>query len=139
MPLDDVERVVDVVVVGAGDERTEVLPDLLHRGRLGCRFEDPPVCEEPDDPREVVADLRRELDAREEFVEAERSEDGVEDRRRQALGLAEALRVARLERNEDPLLRGFPDERLELFDEGLARAKRGAQPLQVVRLSVVVP
>ena len=137
--MDDVERVVDIVVVGAGDERTEVLPILLHRGRLGRWLEKASVREEPDDPREVVANLRRELDAREEFVETERPEDGVENRRRQALRLAEALRVTFLECDRDPALRGIPDIGLERLDEGLARAKRGAQPLQIVPLAVVVP
>ena len=139
MPLDDVERVVDVVVVGAGDERTEVLPVLLHRGRLGRRLEKPSVREEPDDPREVVADPRRELDAREEFVEAERPEDGVEDRRRHAPGLAEARRVSRVESDGDPAFRGSVDIGLQLLDERSARPVRFPQPTQVVRLAVVVP
>ena len=138
MLLDDVERVVDVAVVRAGDERTEVLPALLHRGRLGRRFEKPPVDEESDDSREIVADPRRELDAREELVEAERPEDGIENAGGHAPRLAKALRVTLLERDRDLALRGAVDVGFERLDEGLAGLERFAQASEVVRLPVVV-
>ena len=138
VPLDDVERVVDVVVVRAGDQGPVVLVVLAHRRGLRRGIEQTPVCEEPDDPREVVSDLRRELDAGEELVEPEGVEHRVEDRRRHALRLAEALRVTFLEGDRDPALRGIPDIGLERLDEGLPGLERFAQTPEVVRLAVVV-
>ena len=139
VPLDDVERVVDVVVVRAGDEGTEIPSVLVHRRRLGRRVEDAPVRQEPDDPREVVADLRGELDAREELVEAERPEDGIEDRRRHALGFPEAFRVAGREGDRDLVACGTVNVGFERLDKRFPGPERFAQPMEIVGLAVVVP
>ena len=136
--VDDVERVVDVVGVRALDERGVVLAVLPHRRPLRLRVYDPPVGQQPHDPREVVLDARGALDAREELVEAERAEDGVEHARRHPLRLADALRVAALVRDR-PLAHGrLVHVRLEFLDERPAFGEGLAQPLQVVGPAVVV-
>ena len=136
---DDAQRVVDAAVVGVADYRAVpqlVLPD----GRqLRGRVEKPSVGEEPDDADEVVPDLRRELDAREQLVQPERREHGIENHRRHPLRVAEVLLVAVFEGQRHGLPRSRPDERLEFLDERLAVPERLPQAGEVAGLAVVVP
>ena len=137
VPLDDRQRVVDVVAVAAGHDGVEPLLVLGHGRALRRGVEDPAVHEQPHDARQVVAQLRRMLDAREEGAQPERVEHRVEDRRRHELRLAKALRIPGLERDGDhPRLR-LAHEPLERGYQRLPVPERLSEPSEVVRPAVV--
>ena len=136
--VDDVERVIDVVRVGALHERSVVLVVLAHRRPFRLGIDDPPVGQEPHDSREVVPDARGALDAREELVEPECAEDWVEDARSKTLRIADALFISAVERDRPSAHGRLADIRFELLNERLAIGEGLSQPLQVVRLAVVV-